>query len=159
MKKILCMLFIALTITGCSKGVKQEAYDALLTKNILLEQSNEELTTKASALQKAIDSFESDALKKAKEELSKIHSFSISEIKADNKSNILQIWYTKDTESANNEDTVARALGAKISEFSYKDWFDYDTVIIDVWGTGVGRLVTMTYDTHSQKFDSHNFYE
>lgn len=75
MKKILCVLFMALAITECSKGVKQEVYDALLTENVLLEQSNEELTTKASTLQKTIDSFESNALKKEKKNCLKFMIF------------------------------------------------------------------------------------
>lgn len=131
MRRIYIVIFVSLLIlSGCSAGISQEDYDEVL------KQKNE--------IEKAYVTYrldlEESSIKKVETELSSIIPISVSESQLQTGKKILHIWY-----EWNNKTDIEKKyeeIPKKLTELSKLSWFDYDYIIINIWGDNIGLIST-----------------
>ena len=153
MKKFFALALAAMmaaSLAGCSSGVSQEEYDAVVAERDSLVAKNNTLTSQNNSLEEELELYRpSEAFDKASDELDSMYpNMVLSEVSYE-KYKILQINSILSTSDVlSNDDAYAQSeeLGRKMASLVAEDWFDYDYVCIDILVYGYGRISSIIMD-------------
>lgn len=77
-----------------------------------------------------------------------IEGVEIYEVNPDPNTKILQVWMSMSADDKDYDSEMDRStkIGAKISELSLNEWFDYDYIYAEIWIKGYGLTNTLVWD-------------